>query len=290
MFSSLPIPNIAGITSTGIEKKVREATHDDGWRPPEKLLIDIANASHSYKDLPVIMSIIWKRLSDHTKNWKRLYKALILVDYLLKKGSDQVSYEVSVRRSEIQTLTMFQHGGSFDGKDIGVHVRDKAKAILEYLDAREQGKTQAQIVAQIQVQASTQAQPQVQTQTQTQVQTQTTQVQVQTTGAPPVLPPKPVVNQPTFAEQHAMNNPFQHPQYQQPVYNQPQTFDPHNNNFQHQVQGQVVMTNVQPSVTVGIQHQQQHQLQHQHQQPPQYAQVDDPFALPPGYTANQNYH
>eukprot|EP01102_Stenamoeba_stenopodia_P006537 TRINITY_DN1801_c0_g1_i1.p1 TRINITY_DN1801_c0_g1~~TRINITY_DN1801_c0_g1_i1.p1 ORF type:complete len:351 (-),score=100.21 TRINITY_DN1801_c0_g1_i1:103-1155(-) len=131
--------SLAGVLPSAIEKKVRSATKDDGWKPSERVLMEIADATHSYKHLPVIMKVIWKRLNDHTRNWKKLYKGLIVLEYILKHGSEQVRVEVQVRRVEVQTLTMFQHGGSFDGKDIGLHVRDKAKEILEWLDANPVG-------------------------------------------------------------------------------------------------------------------------------------------------------
>lgn len=136
-----------GLTTSSIEKKVREATRDDGWKPSERVLMEIADATHSYKHLPIIMNIIWKRLNDHNRNWKKLYKGLLVLEYILKHGSEQVRVEVQVRKVEVQTLTMFQHGKTFDGKDIGLHVRDKAKEILEWLEANPPGSSKKQPAA-----------------------------------------------------------------------------------------------------------------------------------------------
>lgn len=128
-----------GALQSPIEQKVRSATKDDGYKPSERMLMEIADATHSYKHLPIIMKVIWKRLNDHTRNWKKLFKGLLVLEYIMKHGSEQVRIEVQVRRPEVQTLTMFQHGGTFDGKDIGLHVRDKAKEILEWLDSNPPG-------------------------------------------------------------------------------------------------------------------------------------------------------
>ena len=38
-----------------------------------------------------VMVIIWKRLSDSGRNWRHVYKSLILVQYLVINGSERVS-------------------------------------------------------------------------------------------------------------------------------------------------------------------------------------------------------
>ena len=38
-----------------------------------------------------VMVIIWKRLSDSGRNWRHVYKSLILVQYLIINGSERVS-------------------------------------------------------------------------------------------------------------------------------------------------------------------------------------------------------
>ena len=41
-----------------------------------------------------IMQMIWKRLNDHGKNWRHVYKALVLLEYLIKTGSEKVRVEL----------------------------------------------------------------------------------------------------------------------------------------------------------------------------------------------------
>ena len=41
------------------------------------------------------MQMIWKRLNDHGKNWRHVYKALVLLEYLIKTGSEKVKLIVS---------------------------------------------------------------------------------------------------------------------------------------------------------------------------------------------------
>ena len=37
-----------------------------------------------------IMQMIWKRLNDHGKNCRHVYKAMVLLEYLIKTGSEKV--------------------------------------------------------------------------------------------------------------------------------------------------------------------------------------------------------
>lgn len=70
--------------------KVREATSNDPWGPPSTLMGEIADLSYNVVAFTEIMQMIWKRLNDHGKNWRHVYKALVLLEYLIKTGSEKV--------------------------------------------------------------------------------------------------------------------------------------------------------------------------------------------------------
>lgn len=61
--------------------------------------------------------MVWKRLNDHGKNWRHVYKALVLLEYLLKTGSDRVALQCKENIYAIQTLKDFQY--MEEGKDQG---------------------------------------------------------------------------------------------------------------------------------------------------------------------------
>lgn len=77
------------------------------------------------------MQMIWKRTNDHGKNWRHVYKALLLLEYLIKTGSEKVAQQCKENIFSIQTLKDFQH--LEEGKDQGVHVREKAKQMVTLL-------------------------------------------------------------------------------------------------------------------------------------------------------------
>ena len=70
--------------------KVREATSNDPWGPSSTQMSEIADLTYNMVAFSEIMQMIWKRLNDHGKNWRHVYKALVLLEYLIKTGSEKV--------------------------------------------------------------------------------------------------------------------------------------------------------------------------------------------------------
>jgi len=115
-----------------IEKKVKAATSNDKWGPTGTQMREIAHETYSRYNLPSIMAVLWKRLNDPGKYWRHVYKSLLLSDYLLRNGSDDVVNELKQHVIQIQTLTEFQHIDE-DGKDVGQSVRERAKQVMDLI-------------------------------------------------------------------------------------------------------------------------------------------------------------
>ncbi|KAF7689255.1 epsin-3 isoform X1 [Silurus meridionalis] len=114
------------------EVKVREATSNDPWGPSSSLMSEIAELTFSVAAFSEVMAMVWKRLNDHGKNWRHVYKALTLLDYLAKTGSERVAQQCRENAFTIQTLRDFQFVDR-DGRDQGVNVREKAKQLVALL-------------------------------------------------------------------------------------------------------------------------------------------------------------
>ncbi|XP_029783885.1 epsin-3 isoform X2 [Suricata suricatta] len=114
------------------EIKVREATSNDPWGPPSSLMSEIADLTFNTVAFAEVMGMLWRRLNDSGKNWRHVYKALTLLDYLLKTGSERVAHQCRENLYTIQTLKDFQYIDR-DGKDQGVNVREKVKQVMALL-------------------------------------------------------------------------------------------------------------------------------------------------------------
>ncbi|XP_037113076.1 epsin-3 isoform X1 [Syngnathus acus] len=117
---------------TEAEIKVREATSNDPWGASSTLMAEIADLTYNMVAFTEVMGIIWRRLNDHGKNWRHVYKALTLLDYLIKAGSVRVAQECRDNIYSIQTLKDFQYVDR-DGGDQGIHIREKAKKLVALL-------------------------------------------------------------------------------------------------------------------------------------------------------------
>lgn len=118
------------------EIKVREATSNDPWGPPSSLMSEIADLTFNTVAFAEVMGMLWRRLNDSGKNWRHVYKALTLLDYLLKTGSERVAHQCRENVFTIQTLKDFQYIDR-DGKDQGVNVREKVRQVMALLTDEE---------------------------------------------------------------------------------------------------------------------------------------------------------
>jgi epsin len=120
--------------------KVREATSNDPWGPTTALMSEIADLTNDPMAFTEIMVMLWKRLNDHGKNWRHVYKSLVLLDYLIKCGNEKVAQQCRENIYSIETLKDFQH--IEDNRDQGLNVREKAKQMVALLNDEERLKNE----------------------------------------------------------------------------------------------------------------------------------------------------
>lgn len=118
---------------TEIEAKVREATNDEPWGPTGQIMQELAHSTFTYEHFPEVMSMLWKRmLQDNKQHWRRTYKSLLVLNYLIKNGSERV---VTSAREHIYDLRSLEHYSFIDdvGKDQGINIRHKVKEIIDFV-------------------------------------------------------------------------------------------------------------------------------------------------------------
>uniref|UniRef100_K7LM85 ENTH domain-containing protein n=1 Tax=Glycine max TaxID=3847 RepID=K7LM85_SOYBN len=123
----------------GIEQKVLDATNNEEWGPHGSLLADIAQASRNYHENLMIMAVIWKRINDTGKNWRHVYKALTVLEYLVANGSERVIEEIREHAHQITTLSNFQYIDS-SGRDQGNNIRRKSQSLVLLVNDKERIK------------------------------------------------------------------------------------------------------------------------------------------------------
>ncbi|KAJ2744432.1 Epsin-3, clathrin recruitment and traffic between the Golgi and endosome [Coemansia sp. BCRC 34301] len=138
---------------TEMEIKVNEATGPEPWGASSTLMREIADATFNRQALAIhvcskhfeeIMTAIYIRFSDtDPSNWRQVYKALQLIEYLVKSGSERVVDDVRSHITIIKMLKNFHHIDA-SGKDQGINVRQRSREIVELVQSSDRVREERQ--------------------------------------------------------------------------------------------------------------------------------------------------
>ncbi|CAI0441435.1 unnamed protein product [Linum tenue] len=119
-----------------IEQKVLDATNDEPWGPHGTALQEISMATRKFTECQMIMNVLWTRLGETGKDWRLVYKALSVIEYLVAHGSERAVDDIIEHTFQISSLTSFEYVEP-SGKDSGINVRKKAETIIGLLNNQE---------------------------------------------------------------------------------------------------------------------------------------------------------
>ncbi|CAI5455052.1 unnamed protein product [Caenorhabditis angaria] len=122
------------------EKLVREATNEDPWGPtgPQMKRLCEYTKSGRLEDFYNVYTPLFGRMFENNQGaWRRVYKSLVLFDYLLKNGSERFVNESREKIYELRRLESYKHTDE-KGKDQGINIRHRVKLILDMLNDEDQ--------------------------------------------------------------------------------------------------------------------------------------------------------
>ncbi|KAK1267518.1 Clathrin interactor EPSIN 1 [Acorus gramineus] len=128
--------NIKVLKVPEIEQKVLDATSNEPWGPHGSALSEIAQATKKFTECQMVMSVLWTRLTDTGKNWRHVYKALAVIEYLVANGSERAVDDIIEHSFQISSLSSFEFTEP-NGKDVGINVRKKVETILSLLNDKD---------------------------------------------------------------------------------------------------------------------------------------------------------
>ncbi|KAJ1354087.1 hypothetical protein KIN20_010902, partial [Parelaphostrongylus tenuis] len=118
---------------TEAENIVYEATNEDPWGPTGPQMKEIANCTFQYDGFNQVTNLLWKRmLEDNKTAWRRVYKSLMLLNYLLLHGSERVIGNARDHMFQMRALEQYKFVDE-RGRDQGLNVRHRVKTILDLL-------------------------------------------------------------------------------------------------------------------------------------------------------------
>jgi epsin len=80
-----------------------------------------------------VHQVLWERLKEPAANWRKVYKALNVLDYCVKNGTKRFVEESRDCIHKIEDLKSFQYTEPNTGKDQGINVREKADILKSAL-------------------------------------------------------------------------------------------------------------------------------------------------------------
>ncbi|CAM0902986.1 unnamed protein product [Alopecurus aequalis] len=122
-----------------LEQKVLDATSDEPWGPHGSALSELAQATKKYSECQMVMGVLWARLAERDSNWRHVYKALTIIEYLIANGSDRAVDDILDHYSKISVLSSFEFVEP-NGKDAGINVRKKVETLVGIINDKERIK------------------------------------------------------------------------------------------------------------------------------------------------------
>ncbi|KAL8264179.1 hypothetical protein R6Q59_022309 [Mikania micrantha] len=107
-----------------IEQKVLDETDDEPWGPHGTALAEIAQATKKFSECQMVMNVLWSRLTETDRNWRHVYKALAVIEYLVANGSERAVDEIIEHTFQISVYS-------------GINVRKKVESIVLLLNDKD---------------------------------------------------------------------------------------------------------------------------------------------------------
>jgi ENTH domain len=122
--------SITTINKTPLEKTLIESLSNENWGVANSTLTSLAESTYSHVDGPVIVEYLLEAINEQPSKWRRILKALNLLEYILKVGSERVGSDLQFRiGGRVRELSGSSFAWIEEGKNRGLAVNEKAKNV-----------------------------------------------------------------------------------------------------------------------------------------------------------------
>ena len=129
---SAPLTGSIFKSDAAVIRYVKDATSHRTYGTLREHFETITTLTYQY-DSRLVCETLLRRLSDDGKYWRHIYKALLLIDCILKNGSTEAVAFFKQHVVEIKTLQGFQKRKESTGQDVGVNIRERSKHVVALL-------------------------------------------------------------------------------------------------------------------------------------------------------------
>ncbi|KAJ0092677.1 hypothetical protein Patl1_25624 [Pistacia atlantica] len=115
------------------ELLAEEATNSDPWGPEARIMTKIADASFDVDDYWRVVDVLHRRFYNFDwKQWRESYKSLVLLEFLITHGPEDLAEEFQCETDVIQELATFKYIDE-RGLNWGAIMQKRAESILNLL-------------------------------------------------------------------------------------------------------------------------------------------------------------
>jgi len=119
-----------------VESRVYEVLSHKNWGASSTLLNDIAKDTYDYDKYTTVTRLMWEGMDNRPAAWRVVFKALTLLEHLVKNGSERCVDDARNHSHKLRSLNNFNY---YEGTvDRGIGVKEKAKQIIEMLSDNDQ--------------------------------------------------------------------------------------------------------------------------------------------------------
>ncbi|CBJ27650.1 conserved unknown protein [Ectocarpus siliculosus] len=91
------------------EKRVYEALSNKNWGASSTLLNDIARDTYDFEKYGIVLPLIWTSLQSPSREWRKVFKALCLLEHLIKNGAERVIEDARDNLHRVRMLSDFNY-------------------------------------------------------------------------------------------------------------------------------------------------------------------------------------
>jgi len=114
------------------ERKTRAATRNQAWGPVGQELNELAALSYHPTECITIFKVLDLRLDYPPDKWRNVYKSLSVIEFLIKRGSEDAVAKSKEFINRLEYLESFAYITP-DSRDVGGNIRHRARAIRALL-------------------------------------------------------------------------------------------------------------------------------------------------------------
>lgn len=130
------------VTKSDFVTLMHKSTSNDSTSLPQSQIRELVAYSHSPIKNRQLLDHLWKKLAEPREKWRKILKALFVIQEIAESGSYDSKKELKLRLSLVSQLSNFEFAEY--GVDRGANIRQLARELIAKISSLTEGQTPAE--------------------------------------------------------------------------------------------------------------------------------------------------